>query len=160
MSITPDDPLYEELNEIKTGAERAANLTSQLLAFSRCQIIAPRILNLNTLLLRIEKMLRRLIGENIELVIEPGKNLWNILVDQGQIEQILTNLVVNARDAMPGGGKITLVTTNKVFDSESFNLRTNIIPGDYVLLTVNDTGMGMMKKLCNIFSNLFSRLRK
>ena len=143
LSITPDDSLYEELNEIKIGAERAANLTSQLLAFSRRQIIAPRIVNLNTLLLRIDNMLRRLIGEDIELVMVPGTNLWKILVDQGQIEQILTNLVVNARDAMPGGGKITIETANIVLDDESDNLQTAIIPGDYVMMTVTDIGLGM-----------------
>ena len=108
-SLSPDDSLYEDVSEIRTGADRAATLTRQLLAFSRRQIIEPRIVNLNDLLTNLDNMIRRLIGEDLKFTIIPEENLWSVNVDPGQVEQVLINLVVNARDAMPDGGKTSLL---------------------------------------------------
>jgi CheY-like chemotaxis protein len=132
-----------ELAEIKRAALRATNLTGQLLAFARRQVIKPRIVNLNDLLLDMDKLLRRLIDEDIELITLPSVDLGMIKADPSQLEQVIVNLAVNARDAMPEGGKLTLATANVIIDQASVPQRTASRAGAYVLLTISDTGMGM-----------------
>ena len=145
MEVDEDGPLREEIEEIKTAGERAASLTRQLLAFSRKEIIQPRALDFNELLADIEKMLGRLIGEDVELltILEPA--LWQVEADPGQVEQVIMNLAVNARDAMPKGGKLTIETANVDLDRNYY--RNHGIkeeqPGSYVMLAVSDTGIGM-----------------
>ncbi len=148
MEIDKDGPLLEELVEIKIAGERAAALTRQLLAFSRKQIVRPKILDLNELLTDIEKMLCRLIGEDIELLTIPGPELWQVETDPGQMEQVIMNLVVNARDVMPMGGKLTVETANMDLDENYFRKHGIIeeLPGTYVMLAVSDTGSGMDKE--------------
>ncbi len=145
--VDKDGPLREEIEEIKIAGERAATLTRQLLAFSRKQIIQPRVLDLNELLTDIEKMFGRLIGEDIELLTIPGPELWQVKADPGQIEQVIMNLVVNAKDAMPKGGKLTVETANMDL-AESYFREHGIEaqPGSYVMLAVSDTGSGMNKE--------------
>ncbi len=142
-----DDPLREEIEEIRKAGERAASLTRQLLAFSRKQITRTKILNFNKLITGIEKMLVRLIGEDIELLMIPGPELWQVEADPGQMEQIIMNLAVNARDAMPKGGKLTIETLN--VDLDRNYLRKHGIKsgqsGSYVMAAVSDTGSGMDK---------------
>jgi nitrogen-specific signal transduction histidine kinase/CheY-like chemotaxis protein len=142
-SLRPADPLYRHVQEINDAADRAAALTRQLLAFSRKQILHPKILNLNAVVQDTENMLRRLIGEDIELVARLDPALENIKADPGQIEQILMNLAVNARDAMPQGGKLAFETANVTF-SQPHDCKFEIAsPGNYVMLAVSDTGIGM-----------------
>ena len=149
--------ILEHLNSITHAAESAANLTRQLLAFARRQVIEPKTVNLNTLVLSLEKMIRRLIGEHIELVILPAVDLSTVKVDTGQFEQILVNLAVNARDAMPDGGKITIETQNTTLDAEYALQPTEVAAGEYVLLTVSDTGTGMDEAVrLHIFEPFFT----
>ena len=157
MRLKPDDSLYKDIHEIKATADRAANLTRQLLAFSRKQIIEPKILNLNSTLLEMDKMLRRLIGEDIELLTLPEDNLWSVKADSGQIEQVLTNLVVNARDAIWGPGKITIEMKNVILDEEYASQHNEVIPGEYVMIAVSDTGSGMNEEIkSHIFEPFFT----
>jgi PAS domain S-box-containing protein len=147
MTIGKDDSLREEIEEIKIAGERAAVLTRQLLAFSRKQIVQPKILDLNKLLTGIEKMLVRLIGEDIEILMIPESALWKVKIDPGQMDQVIMNLVVNAKDAMPLGGKVTIETANMDLDGNYFS-KQGIIearPGPYVMMAVSDTGSGMDK---------------
>lgn len=151
------DPSPDNIRELKRTAERAAHLTRQLLAFSRHQIIEPKIVNLNVVLLEMEKMLQRLIHEHNELVRIPKTDLWPVRVDIGQIEQVLTNLVVNARDAMPDGGRIIVETDNVVFEDDAVNEYPECEPGDYVKLAVSDTGCGIDDEtLAHIFEPFFT----
>ncbi len=129
--------------EIASAAERASSLTRQLLAFSRKQMLAPRIINLNYIATENLKMLTRMIGEDIDLVLVPGQNLWSVRADAGQIDQVIMNLAVNARDAMPSGGKLTIETSNVTLDEEYARLKTPLRPGDYVMVAISDTGAGM-----------------
>lgn len=138
-----DSPLRKDTEEIKRAGERAASLTQQLLAFSRRQVLQPKVLDLNEVVSRMEKMLRRLIGENVELRTNPGAELWSVKADPGQIEQVMVNLVVNARDAMPGGGKLVIETGNVVLDEEYSRGHLPTQPGPYVMLAISDTGVGM-----------------
>ena len=157
MRMDSSDPKYEIFEEIRKSGERAAELTRQLLAFSRKQIVEPRVINLNQILLGMEKMLRRLIGENIEMKTLPEKCLNLVKVDPGQIEQVLTNLVVNARDAMPGGGALTLETRNVSLYEEDVRIHPGMVPGKYVMLVVTDTGIGMNEDvLSHIFEPFFT----
>jgi two-component system, cell cycle sensor histidine kinase and response regulator CckA len=133
------DPRLEDAKEIQLAAQRAASLTRQLLAFSRKQVLELRVTELNPIITNVERMLRRLIGEDIELSVRLSSDLGNAQVDPGQIEQVLLNLAVNARDAMPRGGKLLIETANVDFDSRS----GGIGPGRYVVITVTDTGVGM-----------------
>jgi signal transduction histidine kinase/DNA-binding LacI/PurR family transcriptional regulator/ActR/RegA family two-component response regulator len=143
-SLDAGDPVSkEDIEQILHAGERAATLTRQLLAFSRKQVLQPQILNLNSVMTNIEMMLQRLIGEDIRLDILLAPNLAPITADPGQIEQIIVNLVVNARDAMPRGGQLTLATANVVLDQEYARHRVGVQAGRYVLLRVSDTGMGM-----------------
>jgi two-component system, cell cycle sensor histidine kinase and response regulator CckA len=137
------DPMRGDVAEIRTAAGRASDLTRQLLAFSRQQVLEPRVLDLNEILGRIENMLRRLIGEDIELYAVKGEGLGKVLVDPGQVEQVIVNLVVNARDAMPQGGRITLETAMVVFDESYMNEHLGAASGEHVMLAVTDTGTGM-----------------
>jgi PAS domain S-box-containing protein len=138
-----DDPNRQRIQEIERAAGRAAGLTQQLLAFSRRQVQEPLVLDLNLAVSEMEKMLRRLIGEDVALRFTPGERLWRVRADPGQIGQILLNLAVNARDAMPEGGTLTVETHNVELD-ETYALRHVVVaPGRYVMLAVSDTGVGM-----------------
>jgi PAS domain S-box-containing protein len=138
-----DDGLRKDIEEISRSAERATALTRQLLAFSRKQILQPKVLDLNDVVSDIEKMLRRLIGENIEVATIFGSGLGRVQADPGQLEQVLVNLVVNARDAMPSGGKLTIETANLEVDDELAGRHEGLSAGRYVMLAVRDTGHGM-----------------
>ena len=129
--------------EIASASERASSLTRQLLAFSRKQMLAPRIVNLNDIATENLKMLTRMIGEDIDLVMTPAKNLWAVRADAGQIEQVIMNLAVNARDAMPSGGKLTIETANISLDEEYARVHAPLRSGDYVMVSITDTGAGM-----------------
>ena len=129
--------------EIASASERASSLTRQLLAFSRKQMLAPRIINLNDIATENLKMLTRMIGEDIDLVMIPGQGLWSVRADAGQIEQVIMNLAVNARDAMPSGGKLTIETANATLDEEYARLHAPLRAGDYVMVDITDTGGGM-----------------
>jgi PAS domain S-box-containing protein len=137
------EPLRGYVDEIRNASGRAASLTRQLLAFSRQQVLAPRVLDLNAVVSNIQKMLKRLIGEDIDLVTALGEGLWHIMADPGQLEQVLLNLAVNARDAMPQGGVVTIETTNVKMDTAAAQAHFPLKPGPYVLLTFSDTGIGM-----------------
>jgi PAS domain S-box-containing protein len=142
---------------ISRAAERAASLTRQLLAFSRKQIIQPKRLNINEQIVNLEKMLRRLIGEHITLITRQEAEPGIIKVDPAQLEQVLMNLAVNARDAMPGGGKLTIETSNIYLDETYCRLHSEVTPGDYVMLSISDTGCGMDEKTEeNIFEPFFT----
>jgi PAS domain S-box-containing protein len=137
------DTNHEELMEIRSAAERAASLTGQLLAFSRKQVLQARVLNLNDVVVNVEKMLRRLIGEDIELVTMLTSSLWSVEADPGQLEQIIMNLAVNARDAMPSGGRLSIQSGNVELDTDFAKTHYPIVPGRYVMLAVSDNGIGM-----------------
>jgi PAS domain S-box-containing protein len=141
--IPAEDPLRQDLEEIRQAGDRAAALTRQLLAFSRRQMLQPQIIDLNTLVRQMEKMLRRLIGEDIELVTPLGSDLKQVKVDPASIEQVLVNLAVNARDAMPLGGRLTIETAMMDLDDAYAETHVTVIPGRYVMLAVSDTGQGM-----------------
>ncbi len=141
--LGPEDPRRQELIEIRDAAQRAATLTRQLLAFSRKQVLKPRVLSLNAVVVTLEKMLRRLIGEDIELATELQPELWAVEADPGQLEQIIMNLAVNARDAMPEGGRLSIATDNADIDDGFAREHFPMVPGRYVMLAVSDSGAGM-----------------
>ncbi|MDP6454073.1 MAG: ATP-binding protein, partial [SAR202 cluster bacterium] len=142
---------------IKTAAERAAELTRQLLAFSRRQVIVPVVLDLNALILDLNSMLRRIIGEDVELVTVTSADLSAVEADRGQIEQVIMNLAVNARDAMPSGGKLIIETSTEQLGERNTILNANISPGAYNVLTVTDTGVGMTEEVQDhIFEPFFT----
>ncbi len=141
--MTPEDRARPRLMTIKQASESAANLTRQLLAFSRKQIIAPRILDLNEVLQHLPSLLQRMIGENVRLRTLPGNDLPPVKVDPGQVEQIIMNLAVNARDAMPEGGSLTLETAELILDETYCRHHPHALPGRYVMLSVSDTGCGI-----------------
>jgi two-component system, cell cycle sensor histidine kinase and response regulator CckA len=141
--LPQNDPLRKECGQIKKAGQSAASLTRQLLAFSRQQVLEPKVLDLNSIVLHVEKMLRRLIGEDIDLKATLGAGLGCIKADQSQVEQVIMNLAVNARDAMPQGGKLLIETANVDLDEDYARRHHPQKPGAYVLLTVADTGMGM-----------------
>jgi len=143
LELHRDHPVRRDLKEIKQTADRAANLTRQLLAFARQQILAPGIFNLNDLITNLEKMLHRLIGEDIELIITLAPDIDLVKVDAGQIEQVIVNLAVNARDAMSGGGSLALQTKNFTVEPDFAAKHPELTPGEYVMLMVHDTGTGM-----------------
>ena len=140
-SLTPDQPLYHDLKEIEKAARRSADLTSQLLAFSRKQIVMPRVIDLNTAVTIHKNTLARLVGDDILVSFLPARGLWNIRVDPAQIGQILTNLAINAADAMEGTGTVVIETAN--VSLEATGEHRNVVPGDYVMLSFSDTGVGM-----------------
>jgi len=138
-----DARAHKQIEEVKKAGDRAAGLTRRLLAFSRQQVLEPKILNLNSIIVETEKMLRRLIGEDIEFQTKLAPDIGSVKVDPGQIEQILMNLAVNARDAMPLGGKLTVETAEVEMDAQSARQHAPCVPGRYVVMTVSDTGVGM-----------------
>jgi len=142
-SLPPLDPLRADAEEIRIADDRAAALTSQLLAFSRRQVMRPRVLNVNSVIDGIENMLRRLIGEDIALVLTPAPDLGNIKADPGHIEHAIVNLVVNSRDAMPSGGRIGIETANVTLDKDYTRTHLGVQPGEFVMIAVSDTGQGM-----------------
>jgi len=141
--MKPDDPLRADLDEIRAAGERAAALTRQLLAFSRRQMLQPQIVHLNAVVQQLEKLLRRLISEDVELSTSLAPDLMTVRVDPASIEQILVNLAVNARDAMPLGGRLTIETANVELDETYAVTHVTMLPGRYVMLAVGDTGEGM-----------------
>jgi two-component system cell cycle sensor histidine kinase/response regulator CckA len=141
--LDAESPVRQEIEQIKKAGERATTLTRQLLAFSRKQMLQPRVLDLNAVLSDVEHLLRRLIGENIQLTMVLGPDLKRVKADPGQMEQIIMNLAVNARDAMPQGGMLTVGTANVVLDDDYANQHVDVKPGQYVMLAVSDTGIGM-----------------
>ncbi len=141
--LGPEPALRSPAQEIASAAERASSLTRQLLAFSRKQMLAPSILDLNAIVTENLKMLTRMIGEDIDLVMVPHANLGAVRADAGQVEQVIMNLAVNARDAMPSGGKLTLETSNVTMDEEYARFHAPLRPGEYVMLAISDTGAGM-----------------
>ena len=160
-SLTPEHPLHQKLSEILKASQRAADLTRQLLAFSRKQIQALQSLNVNTMLEELGRMLPRLIGEHIQVVLSPGQNLSLIHADPVQIEQIIINLATNARDAMPEGGKLIIETSNIHLDEAYVHQRPMVPAGDYVLLTVSDSGKGIaLEDLPHIFEPFFTTKKK
>jgi len=143
LDLPENNPLHEALNEINEGAERAASLTRQLLAFGRKQIIEPKAMSINALLSNLERMLGRIIGEDIRINWLLDSGLWQTQVDPGQIEQVVVNMVINSRDAMPDGGTITIETKNVTLGEDYTNRRPYVKGGEYVMLAVSDTGCGM-----------------
>jgi signal transduction histidine kinase/CheY-like chemotaxis protein len=141
--MVSDDPLRLKMEQILKAAARAAALTRQLLAFSRQQVLQPKILDLNVVVSEIEDMLRRLIGEDVVLVTMPGPGLRSVEGDQGQLQQVIMNLAVNARDAMPNGGKLRVETCNVDVDEAYAARYPPMRPGPYVMLVITDTGSGM-----------------
>jgi two-component system, cell cycle sensor histidine kinase and response regulator CckA len=153
----PAQPLHNALQEIMHAAERSADLTRQLLAFARKQKVNPRVIDLNDKVAGILKMLQRLIGENISLAWIPGKDLWSVRMDPSQVDQLLANLTVNARDAMNRAGKIVIETSNTACDEAHRSIHPEWNAGDFVLLTVSDDGCGMDREvLSNIFQPFFT----
>jgi two-component system, cell cycle sensor histidine kinase and response regulator CckA len=145
--LSPQDPLREYAGEIANAADRAGAVTQQLLAFSRRQLIQPRIIDINAAIVETEKMLRRLLGEDIQLNLDLQENLSHIKADPNQIEQAVVNLAVNARDAMPAGGQIFVRTSEVHLDETYVRTHLGVKPGDYVMLSVADTGQGMTAEI-------------
>ncbi|MFN7942977.1 MAG: PAS domain S-box protein [Thermoanaerobaculia bacterium] len=143
LEVPPESPVRELVTEMVNAAQRAAALTRQLQAFSRKQILQPRRLDLNALVAETRKMLERVIGEDVELLVRPAPDLGTVRADPGQVEQVLLNLAVNARDAMPQGGTLTIETANLVVEPEPAAVSPPVTPGSYVMLAVSDTGVGM-----------------
>jgi signal transduction histidine kinase len=160
--LPADDRVREDLLEVKAAGERAAALTRQLLAFSRRQVLQPVRLNLNEIAAGLEKMLRRLLGEDVTYVQSLAPDLGLTLADPGQIEQVIMNLVINARDAMPGGGTLSIETSNLDIDAEfAARMAGNPRPGAYVQLMVADTGCGMDEHTqARIFEPFFTTKEK
>lgn len=155
--LKPGDPTHFEVEEIVKAGQRASSLTHQLLAFSRKQVIQPKILDLNNLLNNLESMLNRLIGEHIEFHTDLQPGLWEVKADPGQMEQIIVNCVLNARDAMPKGGKLVLSTKNRIMGEAELGKFNDCKPGDYVVLRITDNGEGIHHSLMNrIFEPFFS----
>jgi signal transduction histidine kinase len=143
--LKPNDPLRADVEQIEAAGRRAADLTRQLLAFSRQQALQPVVLDANQILVGTEKMLRRLLGADVALTMLISHGVWKIKADAGQIEQVMLNLAVNARDAMPTGGKLMIETKNVELDHEYARLHHEVVPGPYVMIAVTDTGVGMDK---------------
>jgi PAS domain S-box-containing protein len=141
--LEADSPVREQLEEVRKASQRAASLTRQLLAFSRRQVLQPQALDLNAVVANVEKMLHRLIGEDVELKTTLRSEISRVQLDPAQVEQVILNLAVNARDAMPQGGKLTIETANVDLDEEYASRHAGITPGCYVMLAVSDTGFGM-----------------
>jgi len=157
MELPPDSPHYADMEEIQKAAKRSADLTRQLLAFARKQTIVPKVLDLNDTVEGMLKMLRRLIGEDVDLLWKPSANLWTVKMDATQVDQILANLCVNARDAISGGGYVTIETANCTLDEAYCAVNVGAVPGEYVLLAVSDNGGGMdSTTLENLFEPFFT----
>jgi len=157
LGMAPNDPQRQQVKEIHRAAQRSADLTAQLLAFARKQIISPKVLDLNSAVEQSLKMLRRLIGEDIELAWHPATSLGAVKMDPSQVDQLLTNLCVNARDAIAGVGTITIGTRNREFDQAYCSVHPEFRPGKYVMLAISDDGCGMDRQtLDNAFEPFFT----
>ncbi|MBI5091986.1 MAG: response regulator, partial [Candidatus Hydrogenedentes bacterium] len=155
--LDPAHSLYTDLLEIRKAAQRSADLTRQLLAFARKQTVLPKRLDLNEAVAGILKMLQRLMGEDIKLNWQAAENLWPVMVDPSQVDQILANLCVNARDAIPGVGQITIETGNETFDEDYCANNPGFVPGEYASVAVSDSGCGMDKEtLVHVFEPFFT----
>ena len=161
VQLRAGNPLKDNIEEIKRASERAAELTRQLLAFSRRQVMELKVINLGTVLQNLEKMLRRVIGENIELIIKWEDDLGRVKVDPGQIEQVILNLVVNAKDAMPDGGSLRIEITHAELDEGYARKHVAVRPGRHVMLSVSDTGYGMTPEVQErVFDPFFTTKEK
>ncbi|NOX37730.1 MAG: PAS domain S-box protein [Calditrichaeota bacterium] len=159
--IPQDSPMYKPVQQILMASEKASELTSQLLAFSRRQIVQPRVVNLNEIIRDLTNMLRRLIGEDVDLIIHLDPEAGNVKIDPNQVEQVLMNLVVNARDAMPNGGKLIIETANVELDDHYIEKHMGARQGRYVMLAVTDTGVGMDRETQqHIFEPFFTTKEK
>jgi two-component system, cell cycle sensor histidine kinase and response regulator CckA len=157
QKLRTNDPLRSDIEQVKLAGERASVLTRQLLAFSRKQVLQPKVLDLNAVLTNLDQMLQRLIGEDIDLITMPEPGLGRVHADPGQIEQIIVNLAVNARDAMPQGGKLTIETANVELDESYARQHGPVKPGPYVMFAVSDTGCGMDRETqARIFEPFFT----
>ncbi len=160
MSLAKADPeqlLHQYLMEIRRAAQRSAEITGQLLAFARKQTVSPKILDLNDAVAGAQKMIQRLIGEDIDLASIPGHGLWKVKIDPAQLDQVLANLAVNARDAIGGVGRLTIGTEKVFFDKDYCDTNPGFLPGDYVLLAVSDNGCGMDREtLSHLFEPFFT----
>ncbi len=155
--LRPEDPVHADVEEIKRAADRGAELVRQLLAFSRKQVLKPRVLDLDEAVAGVDKLLRRLAGEQQTLEVVPGGGTWRVRVDPGQLEQVLVNLVVNARDATPPGGRITISSDEVALDEAAARRWPDGLPGRFVRLSVSDTGAGMDEAtLAHIFEPFFT----
>ena len=155
--VQTDPDLRADVEQIDEAGARAAALTSQLLTFSRRQMLQPKVINLNFVVNDLEKMLRRLIGEHIELLTKVASGIGNVKADPGQIEQVIMNLVVNARDAMPRGGRLVIETANVTLNAAYAREHIDVVPGEYVMLAVHDTGTGMAEDIkVHIFEPFFT----
>ncbi len=153
----PSDPSFQDIMQIKQDANRAASLVRQLLAFSRRQTLRPQVLDLGETLSELSNLLRRLIGERVTLDPVHGRDLWPVKADQSQVEQVIVNLAVNARDAMPEGGKLTLKTSNVTREESQRAAFKGMPPGEYVRIDVTDTGTGIPPEIIDrIFEPFFS----
>ena len=146
LDMSFEDPLYSKMEQIKKAAKRSANITKQLLGFSRKQVIDPKPVDINNLVVDIEKMISRLIGEDIDLILDLQKKIWTVKLDSSQIDQLVINLALNARDAMPNGGKVIIGTHNVTFNDDYCSEHAGFIPGEFVMTSVSDNGTGMNKK--------------
>jgi PAS domain S-box-containing protein len=155
--LSPEDPVWEHLKRIDETGERAAKLTRQLLSFSRREVIAPQVVDLNQLVSDLNRMLQRIIGEDIEYSLSLGQDLWQVKVDPSQMEQVILNLVVNARDAMPQGGALRIETTSTMLHEARRTRHFEAQPGEYVMLAVSDTGVGMDEEvMTHLFEPFFT----
>ena len=155
-TLAGNQPAIQQVLEIKTAGERAASLTQQLLAFSRRQVLQPKVLDLNVIVGDFERMLRRLVGERIKVVVDCAPGLWQVRADPGEIGRAIMNLALNARDAMPDGGTLTIETANATL-SEADAPGQDLAPGRYVMLAVRDTGVGMDAEMqAHIFEPFFT----
>lgn len=161
QDIKPENSLREAVDEIQRAGQRAAALTQQLLAFSRKQVLEPKILDVNSIIADMQKMLHRLIGEDVALKFNPGAGLGNVKADRGQLEQVVLNLAVNARDAMPHGGELRIETSNAELNEKDAQRHRYVVPGRYIMLKVNDTGTGMdAETQSHIFEPFFTTKEK
>jgi PAS domain S-box-containing protein len=161
MELKESDPLKRNIEEIRKAADRASDLTRQLLAFSRRQILEMRVLDLNSIVRDVDEMLLRIIGEDIELVTLLAGDLGRVKTDRGEIEQVIMNLAVNARDAMPDGGKLTIETANAELDEAFARAHVAVTPGRYVMFSVSDTGVGMTPEIKErVFEPFFTTKEK
>jgi len=157
LSLKQTDPLRDTILRINEAGIKAGNLTQQLLAFSRRQVLEMKVVDLNETIRELNNMLQRVIGEDIELITALEKNLWHAKVDPRQIDQVIINLAVNARDAMPAGGKLTIETANMYLDRSYTDDHTGIFPGPHIMLSVSDTGVGILPEITDrIFEPFFT----
>jgi CheY-like chemotaxis protein len=155
--VSTADPLHADLKEIDKAAQRSAEITRKLLGFARKQTVSPKVLDLNTAVEGMLKMLRRLLREDLTLSWHPGTGVWQVKIDPSQVDQVLMNLCVNARDAIDGTGEISIETGNRVFDQDYCADHNGFVPGEFVMLAISDNGCGMDKKtLDHIFEPFFT----